>query len=60
MTRRRLNDMKFCVCRHGQGAHRKNTGACSGIRRVTGGWWVACSCPAFAPEPAYEDETGTE
>lgn len=55
--RRRLNQMKFCECRHGQGAHRNGRGPCVGERMVKGAW-VACTCLAFTqelPEPEGPD-----
>jgi hypothetical protein len=48
--RRRLNQMNFCVCGHGQGAHRNGSGPCFGERMVGGVWW-SCECLKFDLEP---------
>lgn len=47
---RRLNTMRFCLCGHGQGAHRNGRGPCIGERRKAGAW-VACECDTFQPAP---------
>lgn len=48
--RRRLNDHRFCVCAHGQGAHRNGTGKCVGEKRFKGSW-VSCACEVFVYQP---------
>lgn len=59
-ARRRLNQMRFCECRHGQGAHRNGVGPCVGERMIKG-VWQSCTCMAFVqetPEPdgaSYDD-----
>ncbi len=50
MSRRRLNQMRFCVCKHGQSAHRNGEGPCFG-ERMLGGAWFPCGCNTFDPEP---------
>jgi hypothetical protein len=53
--RRRLNQMRFCTCRHGQSAHRNGEGPCFGERMI-GGAWFSCACNAFDPEPEVDDQ----
>ncbi len=58
-TRRRLNQMRFCTCKHGQSAHRNGAGPCFGERMI-GGAWFSCTCDAFDPEAepdSPEDDT---
>lgn len=56
MTRRRLNQMRFCECRHGQGAHRNGRGPCFGERMIVG-VWTPCKCLEFVAERQPADET---
>jgi hypothetical protein len=53
--RRRLNEMTFCVCHHGQGAHRNGTGPCFGERRIAG-TWIPCKCNGFERESNTDAE----
>ncbi len=59
MSRRRLNQMRFCTCRHGQSAHRNGAGPCFGERMV-GGTWISCPCDTFDPEPDLPDQPEPE
>ena len=42
-AQRRLNEMKWCTCGHGQPAHHRNVGACAGGTQY-GGY---CQCKLF-------------